>query len=114
MPHLPQHGGFGDIGDGETIHPGLQQARGDLGHPVSVGIGFHDGDIAYLGRQRLLDATNITIDGGQIDLHPSPGGETIGGGAHTVPRWRSPDQVAKSLATLSASGRPSARRNPGC
>ena len=110
MANLAQVRGFGDVRHREAIHAGLQEARGDLGHTMTIGVGLHHRDIADMGREGLFDATDIAIDGRQVDLDPSARGGSIRRSAHQ--RWRSPDQVAKSLATFNASGRDSSRRNP--
>ena len=110
MADLAQVRGFGDVRHGEAVHAGLQETRGDLGHAMTVGVGLHHRDIAHVGREGLLDAADVAVNRRKVDFNPSTSGRSIRRSAHQ--RWRSPDQVAKSLATFKASGRDSARRNP--
>ena len=109
MPDFAQDRGLGDVSYREAVDTSLEEARGDLRHAVAVGVGLYDRDVTHVRGQGLLDAADIAVDGGQVDLDPSAGS----GGAHVSARWRSPDQVAKSWATFRASGRASSRRKPG-
>ena len=77
MADLAQVRGFSDIRHRETIDAGLKQARGDLGHAVAVGVGLYHGDVTHVGREGLLDATDVAIDGRQVDLDPSPRGGSV-------------------------------------
>ena len=85
MADLAQPRGFADIGDGEAVDAGLEQARGHLGHAVSVGVGLDDRDVADVRGQGLLDPADVAVDGRQVDLDPRAGGLGVRG-AHSGPR----------------------------
>ena len=85
VPDLAEPGGFADVGDGEAIDAGLQEAGRDLRHAMTVGVGLDDRDVADVRGQGLLDATDVAIDGRQVDL--DPGARDMGAGrAHAGPR----------------------------
>jgi hypothetical protein len=77
MANLAKIRGFGDIRHGEAIHASLQEARGDLGHAMSVGVGLHHRDVAHVGRESLLDATDVAVDRRKVDFNPSTRGGSI-------------------------------------
>ena len=72
---FPDGGRLGHIGNGEKIGAGMHEARDGLMQAVPVRVGFHNGDVFDVGRQRSANEPEISFKRRQVDFGPAAEGK---------------------------------------